>query len=56
MTKKERKIILKAMWYLHTDEEKGGDYHKGMDLLSDLVGDTNHSPRCLWPAKIDLSR
>lgn len=37
MTKRERKLILKAMWYIHTGEEDGGDYNAGMDILCDLL-------------------
>lgn len=37
MTKFERKKILEAIKYIHTDEEDGGDYHIGMDILADLL-------------------
>jgi len=31
------KIVKKATRLIHLDEEDGGDYHKGMDMLMKLI-------------------
>jgi len=37
MTKGEREKLKKAIWYFVTDEDKGGDWEFGMNILLDLL-------------------
>ena len=38
MTRRERRAVLRAMAFIHADEDHGGDYNAGMDILARLVG------------------
>ena len=38
MTRAERSSICNAMKLIHADEDKGGSYEMGMDILASLVG------------------
>lgn len=38
MTRAEKSSIINAMKLIHTDEDQGGSYEAGMDILADLVG------------------
>ena len=37
MNEAERKKLRQAIDFIHRDEAEGGDYNKGMDILSDLL-------------------
>ena len=50
MTKNERKKIIQAMWHLNNNEEDGGDYNAGMDILYQLAYDR----KSLMPKPKDL--
>lgn len=38
MTNRERRAVIRAMRYIHSSEEEGGDYNAGMDILATLAG------------------
>jgi len=37
MTKRECRLLWKAMWYLDRAIEDGGDYDAGIDILANLL-------------------
>ena len=38
MTNRERRAIIRAIRYIHADEDNGGNYQAGMDILARLAG------------------
>jgi hypothetical protein len=60
MRKSELERLTQAVKLIHTDEADGGDYHKGMNILADLIasGAAEHSPPegCYWHDRADCAR
>lgn len=51
MDRTELSKLRRAIGFIHKDEADGGDYSKGMDILSDLLRQTASSlPRGVRPA------
>lgn len=38
MTRREKRAVIRAMQYIHADENNGGNYETGMDILAKLAG------------------